>query len=122
MQTAPVSWRTFGAPTLIAMAWILMTIWLAPVFLIYSGLILFAWLFSIPISYAISSARLGDWLERHGIFQWPVKEEDLSILKNSGCMEDRQVKAQKSVHLPPRSEKEFKAQTRMSVPPLRGDE
>lgn len=74
--------RVFWVPTLIAACWIPLACWLAPGFLLFSGTILFPWLFSIPLAVLSSNAKLGRWLVGTGLFACPRSPEETAVLRD----------------------------------------
>ena len=76
----PLAARVFWAPTLISAVWIPLAFQFAPASLLFSGTILFPWLFSIPLAVLTSDARLGRWLARTGIFARSHAQEEVREL------------------------------------------
>lgn len=67
-----ISWsaasRAFAVPTVLGMTWSVLAYQMAPGLLPYIGPILLGWILAIPIAVVSSDPRLGNLLDRQGIF------------------------------------------------------
>lgn len=73
----------FWVPTLVGWVWVGAAVGCAPRYLPYLVLLVFGWVFSIPLAVVTSSPTLGRWLVRMGLFGECLTREEAEELHAS---------------------------------------
>lgn len=85
--------RIFGPCTFLATLWLILGLWINPAALVYSIPVLTGWLFSIPLAVWTSSATVGDWLAKFGLFPELLTEAESRELTELNKPKDEEIAA-----------------------------